>query len=93
MKKSTGKSTGKSLGKSVGKVAHFYDHISVAALVLKAPLGVGDTITIKGHGKEFTQTVTSMQIEHKAVTKGKKGEDVAIKVDQPVKEKDEVFVI
>lgn len=80
-------------GKSVGKVAHYYDHISVAALVLKAPLAIGDTITIKGHDKEFTQTVSSMQINHQPVQKGKKGEDVAIKVDQPVKEKDEVFVV
>ncbi|MBI3385175.1 hypothetical protein HY030_03225 [Candidatus Gottesmanbacteria bacterium] len=84
------KSTAKTSGKSVGKVAHFYDHISVAALVLKAPLAVGDTITVKGRGKEFTQTVASMQIDHQAVTKGKKGEDVAIQVDQAVKEGDEI---
>lgn len=77
----------------MGKVAHFYDHISVAALVLKAPLAVGDTVTIRGHDKEFTQTVKSMQIEHKAVSKGKKGEDVAIMVEQPARENDEVFIV
>ncbi len=93
MKKSIARKPEKKPGKSVGKVAHFYDHISVAALVLKAPLAVGDTIAVRGHDKEFTQTVTSMQIEHKAVTKGKKGEDVAIMVEQPVKENDEVFVV
>lgn len=93
MKKSTIKKPEKKPGKSIGKVAHFYDHISVAALVLKAPLAVGDMITIKGHDKEFTQAVSSMQIEHKAVTKGKKGEDVAIMVEQPVKEHDEIFIV
>lgn len=81
------------MAKSVGKVAHYYDKIGVAALVLTSPLAAGDTIKIKGHDKEFTQTVSSMQINHKAVAKGKKGEDVAIKVEQPVKEKDEVFKV
>ena len=83
----------KTLEKSAGKVAHYFDHISVAALILKAPLAVGDLIKIKGHNKEFTQTITSMQVNHKPVMKGKKGDDVAIKVDQPVREKDEVFKV
>lgn len=81
------------MAKSVGKILHFYDHIQVAALVLSGPLKVGDTITIKGHNREFTQTVNSMQMDHKDIAKAKKGDDVAIKVEQPVKEKDEVFVV
>ncbi|MCL5431916.1 MAG: hypothetical protein M1484_02320 [Patescibacteria group bacterium] len=76
--------------KVIGKVAHYFDQIGVAALKLSGPLAVGDTVKITGHGKELTQTVASMQIEHEQVQEAKKGDDVAIKVDQPVKEGDSV---
>lgn len=74
----------------VGKVSHYFDKIQVAALTLKGALEAGDTVKISGHGNEFTQVVSSMQVEHETVEKAKKGDDVAIKVDQPVKEGDEV---
>lgn len=74
----------------VGKVSHYFDKIQVAALTLTGPLVVGDSVKISGHGAEFTQKVESMQVEHEQVQKAKKGDDVAIKVDQPVKEGDEV---
>ena len=77
--------------KKIGIISHYFNHINVAALVLSAPLSVGDNITIKGHGKEFSQSIASMQINHQFVEKAKKGDDVAIKVDQPVKEDDEVI--
>lgn len=74
----------------VGKVSHYFDKIGVAALTLTGPLAVGDTVKISGHGKDFTQTISSMQVDHAVVEKAKKGDDVAIKVDQKVKEGDEV---
>lgn len=76
--------------KTIGKVTHYFDKIGVAALMLTGPLAVGNTIKISGHGNEFTMTVSSMQVDHASVEKAKKGDDVAIKVDQPVKEGDEV---
>ncbi len=85
-----GKDGGEKMAKVVGKVSHYFDKIGVAALVLTGPLAVGDTVKVSGHGKDFTQVVSSMQIEHEAVQSGKKGDDVAIKVDQPVKEGTEV---
>ncbi len=78
------------MAKAVGKVSHYFDKIGVAALVLTGPLAVGDTVKISGHGTDFTQVVASMQIEHEVVQSGKKGDDVAIKVDQAVKEGDTV---
>ncbi len=77
----------------IGKVSHYFDKIQVAALKLKGALKVGDTVKISGHGNEFTQVVSSMQVEHEVVQKAKKGDDVAIKVDQPVKEGDEVETV
>ncbi len=81
------------MAKSVGKVAHYFDKIGVVALMLTAPLKAGDTVKIKGKKTDFTQIITSMQIDHQAVEKAKKGEDVAIKVDQAAKEGDEVIKI
>ncbi|TSC54007.1 MAG: hypothetical protein LiPW16_197 [Microgenomates group bacterium LiPW_16] len=77
----------------VGKITHYYDKIGVAVVEIIKPLKVGDTIKISGHDKEFTQTISSMQIEHKQVDQAKKGQAIGLKIDQPVKENDEVFMV
>lgn len=74
----------------IGKVTHYYDKIGVAVVDLTGKLSVGDTIKIAGHDKEFTQTVSSMQVEHKSVQSAKKGDVVGLKVDKEVKKADEV---
>jgi len=79
--------------KKIGKVTHYFDHIGVAVLKLAAKLAVGDTVKFSGHGNEFTQTVSSMQLDHKAIETAKPKDDVAVKVDMPVKEGDEVEVV
>lgn len=76
--------------KPIGKVSHYYDKIGVAVLSLTKPLKVGDKIRFEGHN-EFTQEVASMQVQHKAVTKVKAKEEVAVKVDQPLHKNDKVF--
>ena len=76
-----------------GKVIHFYDKIGVAVVSLSAPIKTGDMIKISGHDKEFSQTVTSMQIEHQKTEQAKKGQVVGMKVDQPVKENDLVYKV
>ncbi len=75
----------------LGTITHYYDKIGVAVVKVVKPIAVGDTIKISGHGNEFTQTVTSMQQDHKELKKAKKGDDIGMKVDQEVKPKDEVF--
>ena len=75
----------------VGKITHYYDKISVAVVEVLAPLAVGDSIKISGHGRDFTQTVSSMQIEHEEIKEAKKGQVVGMKVDQEAKEGDEIF--
>lgn len=74
----------------LGKIHHYYDKIGVAALTLTGSLKVGDTVTVTGHGNTVTQIINSLQIEHQPIEKAKKGDDVAFKIDQPVKEGDEV---
>lgn len=77
----------------VGKITHYYDRIGVAVLELVKPLSVGDKIKISGHDKEFTQEVVSMQVEHKEIKKAKKGDSIGLKVDQLVKENDQVYKV
>jgi putative protease len=71
--------------KKVGRVTHYYDHIGVAIVELSAALKVGDTIKFEGHGADFEQEVTSLQVDHKSVEKGSAGEVVGLKTDQEVK--------
>ena len=60
---------------------------------MKQPLKLGDTVKISGHDKEFTQTVDSLQVEHKQVNELKAGEEGAMKVTEPVKEGDAVYLV
>jgi len=75
----------------IGTIVHFFSKISVGIIELSAPLRVGDTIHIKGHTTDFTQTVGSMQIEHQNVEEAKAGDAVGIKVDDHVREGDVVY--
>jgi len=80
--------------KRIGKVKHYFDKIGVAAVVFESKLSVGDKIKFAKNGKElFQQEVTSIQKEHESITTVKKGDDVGLKVDQPVKEGTEIFKI
>ena len=75
----------------VGHVTHFFSKISVAVVDLTLPLVVGDRILVKGPLTDFEQTVESMQIEHKAITRAEGGQSIGLKVVQPAKEKDVVY--
>uniref|UniRef100_A0A7V0Z518 Translation elongation factor-like protein n=1 Tax=candidate division WOR-3 bacterium TaxID=2052148 RepID=A0A7V0Z518_UNCW3 len=80
--------------KLIGKITHYFNKIGVAVIEISDDeLNVGDTIHIKGHTTDFKQVVNSMQIEHKAVEKAKKGESIGMKVDSVVHEKDQVYKI
>ena len=75
----------------IGRVMHYYDHIHVAVLMLTESLKLGDKIHIVGHVTNFTQRVSSMEVEHHSIVWVKPGDNVAIKVNQPVHEHDLVF--
>ena len=77
----------------VGKITHYFDKIGVAVVEVLAPIKVGDQIKISGHGNEFNQEVTSMQIEHQQIQEAQRGQTVGMKIDQPVKEGDEVYKV
>jgi len=80
-------------GKEIGKITHYFSKISVAVIELIGTLKTGETIHIKGATTDFKQKVDSMQIEHKAVPEAKKGQSIGMKVAEPVREHDQVFVV
>ena len=52
----------------IGVIEHFFTNISVAAIRITAgTLNVGDTIHVVGAHTDFTQKITSMQIERNEV--------------------------
>lgn len=77
----------------IGKVTHFYNKIGVAVVHLARSLSVGDKIKISGHDKEFVQEVTSMQMEHEQIKKAKKEDSIGLKVENPVKDGDLVYLV
>jgi len=79
--------------KKVGTINHYFDKIGVAVMILSGNLSKGDLIKISGHDKEFTQEVTSMQIEHEELETAKKGLEIGLKVNEKVKEGDQVFLV
>ena len=75
----------------IGRVKHYYDHINVAVLKLDENLKLGDLIHILGHSTDLIQRVTSMEVEHHTILWVKPGDDVAVKVVEPVHEHDIVY--
>ena len=77
----------------VGVVTHYFDRIGVAVVLLEDELYLDDWVLITGPRTELEQQVRSMQINHLAIDKGVPGEEIALKVEAPVREGDEVFLI
>ncbi len=75
----------------IGRVTHYYNHINVAVLELTENLKLGDKIHIVGHSTDLFERLTSMEVDHQHVSWVKAGDNVAIKVLEPVHEHDRVF--
>ena len=80
-------------GKLIGKISHYFGHISVAVVDLSGDLKVGDTIRITGGETDFTQEVTSMEVDHKKVDSAKKGDSVGFKVAEKVRDDYKVYKV
>jgi hypothetical protein len=75
----------------IGRVTHYFNHLDVAVLKLTDNLKLGDTIHILGHVTDLIEKVTSMQVNHHTVVSVMSGDDVALKVNEPVREHDVVY--
>lgn len=80
--------------KKIGAITHYYGHLGVGIIKLEEEgLKLGDTLHFKGHTSDFQQTIDSMQIEHKDVQEAKVGDQVGVKLNEHVREHDEVFKV
>ena len=75
----------------VGQVTHFFDRISVAVIALEDEIYVGEWLLFDKSGVE--QQIASLQIDHNAVETGMPGDQIAVKVDAPVRQGDDVYLI
>ncbi len=74
----------------LGEVTHYFSHVKAGVIKLKAPLAVGDKIKIKGHTTDFTQTVSSLQIDRVVITEAKPGDEIGFMVESRVRRGDKV---
>lgn len=77
----------------IGRVTHYFNHLNVAVLKLTDRLKVGEEIHFLGHLTDFVQRVNSMEVNHQVVLRVDPGDDVAIKVVEPVREHDVVYKV
>ncbi len=77
----------------VGKVIHYFTNIGVAVISVQAPIVAGDELSFEGETTNFTQKVSSMQVNNKPVEKVKKGDDIGMKVKDRVRSGDMVYKI
>ena len=75
----------------IGVVTDYLNRVGVAVVRLTdGDLRLGDRVTITGRTTELTQTVESLQIEHRDVEHASRGTEVAMKVQEAVRRHDQV---
>ena len=75
----------------VGTVTHYFPKPQVGVVKLDAAVRVGDVLQFHGHTTNFQQKITSLEIEHVHVESAESGAEVAIKLDERVREGDKVY--
>jgi putative protease len=83
---------GVEMEEKIGKVTHYYNKIGVAAIAIEhGKLHKGDKIHIVGRTTDAEAVVTSMELEHHPIDEAEEGENVGVKVDEHVREHDDVY--
>jgi hypothetical protein len=67
----------------IGQITHFLDKISVAIIMLNAPIAENEQILVESEKSLFVQVVKEMQIDKKPVKKAGKGDHIGLKVRMP----------
>ncbi len=76
----------------IGKVVNFYKKVGVAEIKLTGDLNIGDEILIVGNSTGcIEEKINSIQINHKQVNYGKKGQNIGVKLKNTVRENDKVY--
>jgi hypothetical protein len=79
--------------KQIGVITRYFHKIGVAAIMLDDTLTVGSKISIEGATTNLEMEVSSMQVDRAEIESGTKGQEIAIKVADRVREKDIVYLV
>jgi len=82
-----------SVEKPIGIVTHYFGKIGVAIIKCNTEIKIGDTLRFRGATTDCSLKITSMQYDHKPIESAKKGQEVGIKIEEKVREGDEVFLV
>ena len=78
----------------IGYVSNFMGNISVVIIEMTSgTLETGDTVHFKGTTTDFSETVSSMQIDLESVDKVKKNDSLGLKVKNKVRKRDKVYKV
>jgi len=78
----------------IGTVVHYFKGPSVAVVrVTEGELAVGDQVRFHGHTTDFTEQITSMEVNHQKVERARPGEEVAIQVTDRTRQHDQVLKV
>ena len=78
----------------VAVIVKFFAKPSVAALeVTNGTITKGDLLKYKGHTTDFTEEISSMEIDNQSVDEVKAGDLVGVKVKERVREGDKVYKV
>ncbi len=75
----------------IGSIIHYFPHVQAAVIKLAGPLAIGETIKIKGHTTDLTQSISSMQMDRVDITNAKKGAEIGVQVSTRVRQGDKVY--
>jgi putative protease len=79
--------------KEIGIITHYFGKISVAVIKLTQALNTGNKIKIVGSTTNFEQLIDSMQIDRETIDHADPGQEIAIRVNERVREHDVVYLL
>jgi putative protease len=78
----------------VGVVVNFYAKPCVAAIrVISGSIRKGDMLKYKGHTTDFSEEITSMEIENQPAEEAEVGDLVGVEIRERVRERDKVYKV
>ncbi|MEK9186637.1 MAG: translation elongation factor-like protein [Patescibacteria group bacterium] len=79
--------------KPIGVITHYYGGIDVGIIKFNKSVKAGTEVEIRGATTDFSQKLNSMQYDHKPIETAPKGKEVGVKLEDKVREGDEVYEV
>jgi len=78
----------------IGTVIHYFKGPSVAVVkITDGQLAMGDRVRFHGHTTDFSEQVSSMEVNHQKVEIAKPGDEVAIQIVDRARPHDQVLKV